>query len=434
MFEGLAKRIQNVFAPFGSKGLLKQEDIDQFLKDLRWLLIEADVSLPVVNELVERLREKLKPQTGIVSPQDYLLKTVYEELTALLGSYRPLKVNPRGISLYVLAGLQGSGKTTTAAKLGYFLKRSGKSVVLGAADPFRPAGAEQLKVLASENGLYFESFVENGKVDIGKIQNFMKRSLHDVLILDTAGRLHVETDMLQELSMINKQLSPQEVLLVVDAMLGQEAAYIAKSFKEAAPISGVILAKADGDELGGAALSVAYVSGVPILFMGTGEHIKDFEPFDPSETAAMILGIGNPKAFLRKIMDLQREMEESRPATKGKDEKFDMNTLLEVFESISKESLMDYMARALPVNANLDPEALEQGKNRIKRMKAIIQSMTPYERKHPEVLNASRKRRIAAGSGTTVQEVNMLLKQYGSMRKFAKNPAQLKKMLRGGLI
>jgi len=168
--------------------------------------------------------------------------------------------------------------------------------------------------------------------------------------------------------------------------------------------------------------------------MGTGEHIKDFEPFDPSETAAMILGIGNPKTFLRKIMDLQREMEESKPTTKGKDEKFDMNTLLKAFESISKESLMDYMARALPVNANLDPEALEQGKNRIKRMKAIIQSMTPYERKHPEVLNASRKRRIAAGSGTTVQEVNMLLKQYGSMRKFAKNPAQLKKMLRGGLI
>jgi len=222
--------------------------------------------------------------------------------------------------------------------------------------------------------------------------------------------------------------------LGVDAMLGQEAANIAKSFKEAAPVSGVILAKADGDELGGAALSVAYVSGVPILFMGTGEHIRDFEPFDPNETAAMILGIGNPKAFLRKIMDMQREMEESKPAAKGKDEKFDMNMLLEAFESISKESLIDYMARALPVNANVDPEMLEQGKNRIKRMKAIIQSMTPYERKHPEVLNASRKRRIAAGSGTTVQEVNLLLKQYGSMKKFAKNPAQLKKMLRGGLI
>jgi signal recognition particle subunit SRP54 len=433
MFEGLAKRIQNIFSSFKSKGILKQEDIDQFLKDLRWLLIEADVSLAVVNELIDRLRNKLQPQTGIVSPQDYLLKSVYDELTSLLGSYRPLKTNPKGISIYLLAGLQGSGKTTTAAKLGYFLKRSGKSVVLGAADPYRPAGAEQLRVLAEENGLNFESFITDGRVDIEKIRNFTKRSLHDVLILDTAGRLHVETDLLRELTSLYNQLAPQEVLLVVDAMLGQEAANIAKAFKEAVPVSGVILAKADGDELGGAALSVAYVSGVSILFMGTGEHIKDFEPFDPSETAAMILGVGNPKAFMRKMMELQQDME-TKVTTKGKEEKFDMNVMLEALESISKESLVDYMARALPVNANVDPEALEQGKNRIKRMKAIIQSMTPYERRHPEVLNASRKRRIAAGSGTTVQEVNVLLKQYGMMRKFSKNPAQLRKMLRGGLV
>ncbi|WP_018963025.1 signal recognition particle protein [Coprothermobacter platensis] len=433
MFEGLARRIQNIFAPFKSKGILKQEDIDQFLKDLRWLLIEADVSLPVVNELIERLKNTLKPQTGVVSPQDYLLKTVYEELTGILGSYRPLKNNPKGVSIYLLAGLQGSGKTTTAAKLGYFLKRSGKSVVLGAADPYRPAGAEQLRVLAQENGLNYESFIEDGHVNVNKIKDFAKRSLHDVLILDTAGRLHVEADMLKELSMLNAQLNPQEVLLVVDAMLGQEAANIAKSFKEAAPVSGVVLAKADGDELGGAALSVAFVSGVPILFMGTGEHIKDFEPFDPAETAAMILGIGNPKSFMRKIMELQQEMED-KPSAKGKEEKFDMSMLLDAFDSISKESLVDYMARALPVNANVDPEALEQGKERIKHMKAIIQSMTAYERKHPEVLNASRRRRIANGSGTTVQEVNMLMKQYGMMRKFAKNPSQLRKMLKGGLI
>lgn len=433
MFEGIARRVQGLVSSFRSKGVLTQEDINKFLSDLRWLLIEADVSLIVVNDLLERLREKLKPQTGVVSPADYLLKVVFGEIAQILGSYRPLATNARGLSIYMLVGLQGSGKTTTAAKLGFFLKRKGKSVVLGAADPYRPAGAEQLKVLAAENGLYFESFVDQGSVNVNRIKEFAKKSLHDVLLLDTAGRLHVEADMLKELTQLSQLLSPQEVLLVVDAMLGQEAADIARAFKDTAPVTGIILSKADGDERGGAALSVAYVSGVPVLFMGTGEHVSDFEPFVPDETAAMILGIGNPKLFLRKLGELEQQLAQ-KTTSASTEEKFDMNTLLEVFESMSKESVLGSLTKALPVNASVEPDVLEAGKKRIRRFKAIIQSMTMYERKHPEILNASRKRRIAAGSGTSVQEVNILLKQYVALKKLAKNPRELQRMLRGGLI
>jgi signal recognition particle subunit SRP54 len=435
MFDNLSQRLQVTLKRLRGQGRLTEENTREALREVRMALLEADVALPVVKDFIEHVRAKAAGQEVLASltPGQALIKVVHDELVALMGAANEkLNLAARPPAVILVAGLQGSGKTTTVAKLARFLReRENKSVMVVSADVYRPAAIEQLQKLAAAVGAeFFPSRPDQKPVDIARqaVDEARKRVM-DVLIVDSAGRLHVDEPMMQEIRAVHAAIDPVETLFVVDSMTGQDAVNTAKAFNEALPLTGVILTKTDGDARGGAALSIRQVTGKPIKFMGVGEKPAALEAFYPDRVAARILGMGDVLGLVEQASqaaDQEKAQEFAQKLAKGKG--FDLedfrNQLLQMEKMGGLASLME----KLPGAGEVSEAAKSQlGDRQVRRLVAIINSMTPEERSNPDTIRGSRKRRIAAGSGTQVQDVNRLLKQFDQMQKV------MKRMGKGGL-
>ncbi|MGB5427799.1 MAG: signal recognition particle protein [Gammaproteobacteria bacterium] len=433
MFDNLTDRLSRTIKTLRGQGRLSEDNIKDALRDVRMALLEADVALPVVKDFIERVRERASGQEVLksLSPGQLLVKVVNDELIHTMGEANDglnLSVQPPAVIL--MAGLQGSGKTTSTAKLARMLReREKKSVLVASCDIYRPAAIEQLQTLAREVGVeFFPSRADQDPVSIAENAIIHARKQHlDVVIIDTAGRLHIDEEMMSEIRRVHAAVNPVETLFVVDSMTGQDAANTARTFNEVLPLTGVILTKADGDARGGAALSIRAITGKPIKFIGVGEKTAALEAFHPDRIASRILGMGDILSLVEEAeqkVDKQQVEKLARKITRGKG--FDMNDFSEQLDQMLSmgglSGLMDKMPGMgqMPKNAMMDD-------SQVHRMKAIINSMTPQERSHPAVIKGSRRRRIAAGSGTQVQDVNRLLKQHLQMQKM------MKKMSRGGM-
>ncbi|HPR62592.1 MAG TPA: signal recognition particle protein [Thermoanaerobaculia bacterium] len=428
MFDQLTEKLQKVFRTLHGEGHLSEFQVDKGLKELRMVLLGADIHFSVVKDLMERIRLQAVGESVLKSltPAQQIIKIVRDEMIQTLGEQAPLVLKGQPTVL-LLAGLQGSGKTTTCAKLAFSLKRQGKRVFLVPADIRRPAAREQLITLA--RGIQVD--VWDTRVDnVGELADrtlkHAKTMAYDVVIYDTAGRLHVDPEMMSELVDLVNRVHPHEVLYVADAMTGQDAVRSAGEFHRTVPLTGIILTKMDGDARGGAALSVRSVTGVPVKFMGVGEKPTDFETFDPIRLTGRILGMGDTLSLIERAESAIEEDEAEEMARRLKKQQFTLEDVKKQLKMIKKMGSLSDILGSLPVggpfkalkNANLDDRAMV-------RVEAIIDSMTPLERERPDILNASRKRRIASGSGTTVQDINRLIKQYRQMkdmmRRFGKN-------------
>ena len=433
MFDNLTDRLSKTIKNLRGQGRLSEDNIKDALRDVRMALLEADVALPVVKEFIDRVRERASGQEVLksLSPGQMLVKVVNDELVHTMGEASDglnLSVQPPAVIL--MAGLQGSGKTTSTAKLARMLReREKKSVLVASCDIYRPAAIDQLQTLAREvEAEFFPSSTDQDPVKIAEnaIDHARKHYL-DVVIIDTAGRLHIDEEMMDEIRRVHDAVNPVETLFVVDSMTGQDAANTAKTFNEVLPLSGVILTKADGDARGGAALSIRAITGKPIKFIGVGEKTAALEAFYPDRIASRILGMGDILSLVEEAehkVDKEQVEKLARKITRGKG--FDMNDFRDQLDQMLSmgglAGLMDKMPGMgqMPKNAMMDD-------SQVHRMKAIINSMTPHERSFPAVIKGSRRRRIAAGSGTQVQDVNRLLKQHMQMQKM------MKKMSKGGM-
>jgi signal recognition particle subunit SRP54 len=443
MFENLGNRLNDVFTRLTRKGVLKEADVDEALREVRVALLEADVALPVVKDFLDAVKEKAVGEAVIrsVAPGQMVVKVVQDELTALLGGEGQelnLAVSPPAVILMV--GLQGSGKTTTAAKIAARLTgRSNKRVLMASLDTARPAAQEQLAILGRQAGVPTLPIVAGqAATDIaqralasGRLEGY------DVVILDTAGRLSVDQDMMAEAAQIHALANPVETLLVADAMTGQDAVNTARAFSECLGVTGIVLSRIDGDARGGAALSMRKVAGVPIKLMGTGEQLDALEDFHPERVASRILGMGDIVSLVEKAAEQIDQEEAEKLAAKMAKGSFDLDDMADQLQKLTKMGGLQGMMGMLPgarniqsqlANANLDDKV-------IGRQVAIIRSMTRAEKRNVRLLNGSRKRRIAAGSGTQVQDVNRVLKQYREMNKMMKKVGKLGKkgLARAGL-
>lgn len=435
MFDSLTERLGRTLRDLRGVGRLTEENIKDTLREVRMALLEADVALPVVRDFIGRVRERAVGEevTRSLTPGQALVKIVHDELVATMGEANDeLVVNVTPPAVVLMAGLQGSGKTTTVAKLARWLReRRGKSVLVTSADVYRPAAIEQLQTLAGLVGADFHpSNPSQAPVDIARAAVQAARVRHkDVVIIDTAGRLHVDADMMQEIRQLHAAVAPVETLFVVDSMTGQDAANTAKAFSEALPLTGVVLTKTDGDARGGAALSVRQITGKPIKFLGAGEKTDALEPFHPERVASRILGMGDVVSLVEEVqhkVDQEQAQKLAKKLQKGKG--FDLGDFREQLSQMNNLGGMSALLEKLPGAADLPKGVRDQVDDRqLSRLGAIIDSMTPQERRHPDIINGSRKRRIAAGSGTQVQEVNRLLKQFKQMSKM------MKKMRKGGM-
>lgn len=422
-FEGLADKLSNAFKKLKSKGKLSENDVKEAMREVRLALLEADVNYKVAKDFTKTVTERAVGQDVMESltPAQMVIKIVDEELTALMGGENErISFASKPPTVIMLCGLQGSGKTTHAAKLALMLKNQNRTPLLAACDIYRPAAIEQLKVVGAKAGVpVFEMGTEN-PVKIAKAAIKQAKDYgNDVVILDTAGRLHIDEELMNELKEIKAEVTPDEILLVIDSMTGQDAVNVAKSFNELLDITGVILTKLDGDTRGGAALSVKAVTGRPIKFAGIGEKLEDLEVFHPDRMASRILGMGD---VLTLIEDAQNKMDQKKAeqmAQKMMSNKFDFNDLNDQFDQIKKMGPLKGILSKLPgVGKQLEDADIDD--RQIDWVQAIIKSMTPEERSHPSIMNPSRKRRIAAGSGRSVEEVNRLIKQLEQMQKMIK--------------
>jgi len=438
MFDNLTERLGRTLDRLRGQGRLTDDNIKESLRDVRMALLEADVALPVVKTFIGKVKERAVGQEVIksLSPGQAFVKIVHDELVSVMGeSCEELNLQAQPPVVILMAGLQGAGKTTTVAKLARHLKeRHKKKVLVTSCDVYRPAAIEQLKTLAAEVEVDFHaSDIKQKPHKIAKAAlKAANKQLVDVLIVDTAGRLHIDDAMMGEIRDLHKVLQPTETLFVVDSMTGQDAANTAKAFNEALPLTGVVLTKTDGDARGGAALSVREITGKPIKFMGVGEKTTALEPFHPDRLASRILGMGDVLSLVEEAqqkVDHQQAAKLAKKISKGRG--FDLNDLREQMLQMEKmggiSSLMDKMPGMgkLPANVREQMSGGAAGKE-VNRMVAIINSMTQQERRHPAIIKGSRKRRIAAGSGVQVQEVNKLMKQYAQMSKM------MKKVSKGG--
>jgi signal recognition particle subunit SRP54 len=435
MFDGLSERLGKTVRNLRGVGRLSEDNIKDTLREVRMALLEADVALPVVKAFTEHVRERAVGGDVMKSltPGQAFVKIVNDELVHLMGDANDsldLKAAPPVVIL--MAGLQGSGKTTTTGKLARWLKETQKkNVMVVSADVYRPAAIEQLKTVAAEVGAeFFPSSADQDPVKIASDALQEARVKHmDVLIVDTAGRLHIDDAMMAEIQQLNEAVKPVETLFVVDSMTGQDAANTAKAFNEALPLTGVILTKTDGDARGGAALSIRQITGKPIKFLGVGEKSTALEPFHPDRVASRILGMGDVVSLVEeahRTIDHDKAQKLATKIKKGKG--FDLEDFREQFQQLKKMGGLTSMLDKLPGMPNLPQGAMNQVDDRqLGRMEAIINSMTPKERRFPDIIKGSRKRRIAAGSGTQVQDVNRLLKQFTQMQKM------MKKMGKGGM-
>ncbi|RLC70115.1 MAG: signal recognition particle protein [Chloroflexi bacterium] len=423
MLESLTEKLSAIFKRLSGKGRLTEKDVDEALRQIRLVLLEADVNFKVVKDFVSRVRERAVGAEVLESlaPAQQVVKIVNEELVRILGGgQRKLNFAPTPPTTILLVGLQGSGKTTTTAKLGLHLRRQGHRPLLVAADPYRPAAAEQLKTLGRQLNLPVHSD-EGQPLELTCSQALARaRELGcTVVLFDTAGRLHVEEQLMEELVRLKQLLQPTEVLLVADAMTGQEAVRIAQEFHEKVGLTGAILTKMDGDARGGTALSIAAVTGVPLKFIGVGEKPDALEPFYPDRLASRILGMGDVLSLIEKaqaVVDQKRALELEKKLRKAK---FDLEDFLEQLQQIKRMGPLSQLAELIPGLPH-HKLPLQVDDKQLRKVEAIVLSMTPEERRNPEIIDGSRRRRIAQGSGTTLQDVNRLLNQFRQMQKLMK--------------
>ncbi|MFW6201584.1 MAG: signal recognition particle protein [Gemmatimonadota bacterium] len=437
MFEELSEKLDGVLGRFKQRGLLTESQIKEGLREIRRVLLEADVHYKLTREFLSRVEERAleEPVLKSVSPGQQIVKIVHDELVDLLGETRvPLETAAVPPTVVLLVGLQGSGKTTTAAKLARRLKRENKSPMLAALDVYRPAAIEQLETLGRE--VEVPVFADRKEKDVGALaRRALERARserHRALILDSAGRLQIDEELMEELRVVKDAVDPTEVLLVADGMTGQEAVRIAEGFHDALGVSGVVLTKMDGDARGGAALSIRYATGVPIKFVGIGERADALDVFDPQRMAGRILQRGDVVGLVERAQQAIDEDEAKRLEKKiTKDGDFDLEDFLTAMSQLQKLGPLEGLLKMVP---GVDRKALKKAKvdpKRMKHVEAIILSMTPRERRHPKILNGSRRARIARGSGRPIQEVNRLLKDFKRMRKMMKQMRGLG-MGRGG--
>ena len=442
MFDNLSGRLRDAARGLTGKGRLTEANIKDTLRQVRLALLEADVALPVVKLFIERIRDRAVGEevSKSLSPGQALVKIIHSELVSILGaSSASLDLKAQPPVVIMLAGLQGAGKTTTAAKLAKrLIDVERKKVMLVSVDIHRPAAILQLKTLASEVGaLHCGSEVtEKPTKIVARALDEARRSHADVLIVDTAGRLHIDADMMEEVVAVHKAADPKETLFVVDSMAGQDAVNAATVFDQSLSLSGVILTKADGDAKGGVALSVREVTGKPILFVGTGEKVDALEAFHPDRMASRILGMGDVLSLVEEIEGkVEKDKAEKLASKLRKGRGFDLSDLRDQLEQMMNMGGLGALLDKLPIPGNINPAALKDGANekQLKRQIAVINSMTPGERRFPKTINGSRKKRIAAGCGLAIQDVNRLLKQHTQMEKMMKKMSKggMKKMLRG---
>ncbi|MFQ3646950.1 MAG: signal recognition particle protein [Anaerolineae bacterium] len=427
MFESLSQRLQNTFDNLGKGGKVSEQDVANAMRDVRMALLEADVALPIVKDFVSRIRERAigAEVHKKLRPSEQVIKIVHEELIATLGE--PGRLNFSGSAkphVIMMIGLQGSGKTTSAAKLAMYLRKEGRQPFLIAADTYRPAAVDQLVTLAKQTNIpYYEEGVSASPPDIAsRGLEAARKANATVAIIDTAGRLQIDETLMRELEEIKRRTNPAEILLVADAMTGQEAVNIATGFNERLQITGLILTKVDGDARGGAALSMRAVTGVPIKFMGTGEKISldTLEPFHPDRIADRILGMGDVMSLIERAEQLYEEEEALKLQKKMMENEFTLQDFLEQLRKIRKMGPISQLMGMIPGMSKMQLQGQIKNEDieaRLKKVEAIISSMTPKERERPlKILNASRKKRIAAGSGYEVRDVNEVLKQYQQMQ------------------
>ncbi|MGN0602621.1 MAG: signal recognition particle protein [Oscillospiraceae bacterium] len=422
-FEGLSEKLSSVFKRLKGRGKLTEADVKEAMREVRLALLEADVNYKVVKDFVAKVTERAVGEEVLQSltPGQQVIKIVNEELVALMGDGTArIEFPSKPPCIIMMCGLQGSGKTTHAAKLAKHFKEMGKRPLLVACDVYRPAAIDQLGVVAKKADVKIFEMGQINPVTIAKeAVKHAKDHGNDVVILDTAGRLHIDEALMNELKSIKEETSPNEIMLVVDAMTGQDAVNVAKAFDDALGIDSVLMSKLDSDTRGGAALSVLAVTGKPIKFVGTGEKLDDFEPFHPDRMASRILGMGDMLTLIERAQSTFDEQNSQKLAERIKENSFDMNDLLDQMKQIQKMGPIKQILGMLPgIGNKLDDVDVDD--SQVKRIEAIILSMTPAERAKPSIINPPRKRRIAAGSGNTVADVNRLLKQFEEMQKMMK--------------
>lgn len=424
MFESLGDRLQNVVSKIKGYGKITEDNISEMMREIRLALLEADVNYQVVKEFTNNVKEKALGEEvkRSIKPGDMFVKILNDELTELLGGEeKPLNLKGNPATL-MLVGLQGSGKTTTIGKLANYLrKKHAKKPLLVACDVYRPAAIDQLKQLGKQLNIEVYEEGKNNPVEIAKNAiNYAKENKYDYVLIDTAGRLHVDEELMEKLENIRKEVSPDEILLVIDAMMGQDAINVITGFNDKLPLTGVILTKLDGDTRGGVALSVRHLTNVPIKFIGVSEKLDGLDSFDPKRMAGRILGMGDIVSLVEKATEAIDEKEAEKAAKKMQSGKFDLEDFLNQMKQIKKLGPLENLIKLIPGaskmglnNINIDPKQMAH-------IEAIILSMTPAERKNPDIIKASRKTRIAKGCGLSVQEVNKLLTQFDQMKKMMK--------------
>ncbi len=434
VFEGLSNKLQETIKKLKGKGRVNEKDVKEMMREIKLALLEADVNFKVVKDFIAKVSERAVGQDVLdsLTPGQQIIKIVHEELINLMGPGQSKVVfAPRPPTVYMMVGLQGSGKTTTSGKLANLLRKQGKNPLLVACDVYRPAAIKQLQVVGGQLGVeVFSMGDKTNPVDIAKAAlEHAKIKQHDLVIIDTAGRLHIDEKLMDELKNIKDSVRPHEILLVVDSMTGQDAVNVSETFNEKLGVDGVVLTKLDGDTRGGAALSVKTVTGKPIKFIGMGEKLSDLEPFFPDRMASRILGMGDVLSLIEKAQEAFDEKKALEMERKMRTAQFTLEDFLDQMQQIKKMGPLNKIMGMLPgVNADALKEInSSDSEKELARFEAIIRSMTKKERTDPSIINGSRRKRIAAGSGTTVQDVNKVLKSFEEMRKMMKMMADMGK-------
>lgn len=441
IFENLADRLQETFKKLRGHGKLTADDVNATMREIRIALLEADVNFKVVKDFIKKIKERAVGQEVLESltPAQAVIKIVNEELTALMGQTQShINISPKAPTIIMMVGLQGAGKTTSAGKLGLMFKKQGKHPLMVAADIYRPAAIKQLQVLGSQ--IDIPVFAKEDCKDAVRIANeaidYAKSHANDIVIIDTAGRLHIDENLMQELKSIKEDVKPHEILLVVDAMTGQDAVNVAESFNNDLGLDGVILTKMDGDARGGAALSVKAVTGCPIKFVGAGERLEALEPFYPDRMASRILGMGDVLTLIEKAQTAFDAEEAKKMEKAFRKNEFTLDDFLSQLNQVRKLGSFENILGMIPgmggLKKKLGDVDIDMNGKEIKHIEAIIRAMTPEEKRNTKIINGSRRKRIAMGSGTKVQEVNKLLKQFDEMKKMMKKMSNMKQLNKKG--
>ena len=434
-FENLSSKLQDVFKKLKGKGKLNEKDVKDALREVKLALLEADVNFKIVKDFIKKITEKAVGEEvlGGLNPGQQVIKIVNDELIELMGSTQSkLTFSPKAPTVYMMAGLQGAGKTTTTGKLAGQLRKQGKKPLLVACDVYRPAAIKQLQVVGGTYNIPVFSMGNINPVEIAKESlKYASENGNDVIIIDTAGRLHINEELMEELENIKNEVHPQEILLVIDAMTGQDAVNVAEVFNNKLVIDGVIVTKLDGDTRGGSALSVRAVTGKPIKFVGMGEKLEDLEPFYPDRMASRILGMGDVLSLIEKAQQVFDEKQAHELEKKMRTLDFTFEDFLAQMQQVKKMGPLKDLISMVPGLNQAKLGDVDVDEKSISHIEAIIQSMTVYERKNPDILNGSRKKRIARGSGRSIQEINKLLKQFEEMKKMMKMMTDMTKGKKG---